>query len=407
MTRRSEIRDAKVDEGRAAADDRSATPLGSRPAGRQRWPDPRQDAAARKGRAGRDRAARIDGRNWRRPRGRGGFSLLELMLAMTLSALLTLGAVRLFASAGQANAEHVGQARLQESARHALGFLGVAIRGAGYLGCGATQPTNGLRGDWRQLVEVDVSTPIAGLDGGRSGWTPPLAALPLRGGRGAPTFKRGINPKGLRAGTDVLIARRLAAPLRPLLAPAAASGDSLNVPFDRALRRDDFAVLSKCGDAALFRVTSVARQGPGTRLARAVGAGAFGNRPPASTVGDYGGAAGPEGAAVGLVLTEFFFIARGAGLNNRGQPVWSLWRKTSVGPARELVRGINNLQLLFGIDTTPADAVDAPTRLVAPPLAASAVARSVQVVITASAVDAVGAAPITRAFAATFAVRGA
>lgn len=342
----------------------------------------------------------------------GGFSLLEVLVAATLGAVLTLALTQLFTTTARANALHTGHARLQESARHALGFLGASIRGAGFFGCGGATPHNGLRGGWRQIVELDLTRPVEGFDGvpNAARWQPDLSALPLRAGGGAPMFRRrGIDAARLRRGSDLLVLRRLATPLHPLHAPVIADGDPIVVLDPQsALRADRFAVLTGCGGTRLFRITSVSRRGGTARLARAAGAGPFGNRPGGLLAGaTFGGPDGPAAAAVGLVLSEIYFVARAAGENNRGAPVWSLWRKTAGARPAELVRGVDGLQVVFGVDQSPGDAVSAPDRL-APPsrVPANAAVRSVHVAVTASAVAAVGDdAPVRRTFAATFAVR--
>lgn len=373
---------------------------------RRRWPDPRHAGA--KANKARFRAAPANAQFWRPPRGRRGFSLLELLVATTLGAVLTVAVTQLFTSAGRFNAELVGHARLQESARHALGFLGRSIRGAGYLGCGGGEANNGLRGEWRRLVEFDITTPVQGFDALAGGaWQPELTGLPLRRGAGAPTFRRGgIDPTRLRPGSDILVVRRLATPLQPLLQPVAAESDPLVVADERSsLRRDRFAALTRCGGAGLFRVTSVARRGGATTLARAAGGGPFANRGGLLGGAPFGDAHGPAAAAVGLVLSEIYFVARAAGANNRGEPAWSLWRKTSAERPAELVQGIDELQVLFGVDESPDDAVIGAERLT-PPGAVTGTVHSVHVTITAGAVNAVGSEPPPRhAFAATFAVR--
>ena len=346
--------------------------------------------------------------------GRRGFSLLELLVAMTLGALITVAVVRLFASSGRLNGELLGQARLQESARMAFGFIGRSVRTAGYLGCGARQPSNGLNGAWASIPEFDISRPVTGADGGGASgartWTPPLTALPLRRGRGVPVFDRGgIDPDRLRGGSDILILRRVE-PLLPLLRPIRAAGDPVVVADPNgALRPDAFAVLGDCGRATLFRITSVARTSGAASLARAPGSGAFGNRADARLFdgAPYGDASSPAGAGVGLVVSEFIFVARAAGADRRGRPVWSLWRKTSAERPRELVRGIDDLQILLAVDSTPDNADRSPNQWVPPSAVGSGTVRGVRLTITASAVDGVAAQPpATRAFAATFAVHG-
>ena len=94
-----------------------------------------------------------------------GFSLLELLLAAALGIVMIAAVVQLFAGSSRGNVVLGGQARLQESARHAFALLSRSARAAGYLGCGGRDRlVNGLRGGWRQVVEFDVSVLVEGFD---------------------------------------------------------------------------------------------------------------------------------------------------------------------------------------------------------------------------------------------------
>jgi type II secretory pathway pseudopilin PulG len=66
------------------------------------------------------------------PRHCAGFSLLELMLATVLAAMLVLGLVQIVAAASAAGSLQRNQAHLQDQARFAIGVLSEAIREAGY-----------------------------------------------------------------------------------------------------------------------------------------------------------------------------------------------------------------------------------------------------------------------------------
>jgi type IV pilus assembly protein PilW len=64
-----------------------------------------------------------------------GISLVEIMVALTISLLLTYGVGQIYLSSKQTYRLQEAQSRLQESARYALEFLDHDIRLAGYLGC--------------------------------------------------------------------------------------------------------------------------------------------------------------------------------------------------------------------------------------------------------------------------------
>ena len=325
-----------------------------------------------------------------------GFSLLELLLAATLGVVMTAAVVQLFVGNSNSQAMLSGQARVQEAARHALDFIARSVRNAGYLGCGTGgHLASGLNGDW-QVVEVDVSTPVEAFDAAAGTWRPSLASLPLRDdGASAFRSRNRINASRLQPNSDVVVFRR-ADVGEPLVRAVARETDPVAVGGDAdGFAANSFALLSTCGQAALFRVTSVAKSGGQTILARMSSTGPFGNRsgPALLAAGTpYGGHAEPQGAAVALVVSEIYYVAESAVNNNRGQTVWSLWRKTSTAAPAELVQGINELQFLFGVDTTPADGNRAPNRYVRA-IGADPVC-TLHVSVTASSAD--------RVFAQTF-----
>jgi type IV pilus assembly protein PilW len=63
---------------------------------------------------------------------RAGFSLLELLLAAALAAVLMLGLVHIVTAASAASELQRNQAQIQDHARHAIGILSRAIREAGF-----------------------------------------------------------------------------------------------------------------------------------------------------------------------------------------------------------------------------------------------------------------------------------
>ncbi len=68
-------------------------------------------------------------------RKQAGLSLVELMIAISLSLVLTLGVIQIFSSSQQTSRVQNAVARMQENARFALDLLGHDIRMAGQLGC--------------------------------------------------------------------------------------------------------------------------------------------------------------------------------------------------------------------------------------------------------------------------------
>lgn len=345
--------------------------------------------------------------------------MLELLIAAALGIVLIAAVVQLFAGSGRGNAALAGQARLQESARHAVALLSRSARSAGYLGCGGRDGlVNTLNGTWRQVVEFDVSRPVEGFDGRATGWSPDIGILPTDGGSALAFAGNRFDPDELKSGSDVIVFRRIEAPGQPLarslptiLDPVTRKGEDPVVTFDDefALEADDFVVVSDCRQSALFRIGRTDVVGQVATLTRPPNSGAFGNQAELSLSGNdlpFGGAVGPEGAGVGRVITEIYFVAPGAGVNNRGDTVWSLWRRAGADAAAELIQGIDDLQVLFGVDLTSGDGVEAPNRYMAPDQVGANPVRAIHFVATVSSVDAIGAdGVLRRSFAWTVALR--
>ena len=77
-----------------------------------------------------------------------GVTLIELMIALALGAIVSLGAVQLFDATQRSARLGEGQARVQENGRFALAFLREAVRSAGLAPCTGRAPTlrSNLRG---------------------------------------------------------------------------------------------------------------------------------------------------------------------------------------------------------------------------------------------------------------------
>lgn len=313
-----------------------------------------------------------------------GFSLLELLLAAALGVLTTAVLAQLFVSNARATALQTGQARLQESARLALHFLADSARSAGYFGCGPANLADGLGGTWRGDPIHDITIPVAGADDV---------------GHADEARSWGLGNRELKPGSDIVLFRRIEGLGHDLAQPFHAAGDLVLASSFRP-EPGQLAVLSACGQLGVLGIETIARPGGRVTLAGSVDVDALA---PAGYA--YGDSAGPAATVLAPVVSEIYFVARGRFVNNRGEPTWSLWRRT--GRADEVVSGIDDLQVLYGIDPTPNDAELAPRRYVTGDGIGAAVVRAFYFRVTASSVDAVGEAdrPLAQTIAQTVALR--
>lgn len=357
----------------------------------------------------------------------GGLSLVELLLALALGIVVVTGIVQLFVGNSQTFNVINGQSRMQENARYAMDFVSNAARNAGYLGC-APERNNivrGLRGNWGNIPEFDITQFVQGYDANGAGsWTPPLTTLPRSEGGSnfnVHTAGNGIDTNDIVDGTDVLVFRtvqnpgqRLTAVLQPTGTPVitAPGGDP---GFDNG----SVVFLSDCEQGALVRVTNIAASGDEATLTLATTAagtvfenadnipGPTGFVP--FTLSFLGRSYGEE-ASIGEVLTTIFFVAPSAGADNQGNIPNALWQKVGTAAPVEVVQGIDDFQVLYGVDTTltdgvananqymPFDAVPDPDQIV-----------SVRVTVAVNSVDAVtdDGNRLARTFSKTISVRNA
>lgn len=341
-----------------------------------------------------------------------GQALVEVLLAAAIGVTLTAALAQLFIGSGRNQATTASQSVLQESARHALWFLRRSAQGAGYVGCGPDGNLGTGLNDDEPPPELALAPALSAFDGGDGrgrAWQPSLDALPTKSGA-APAFRsrNRLDPARLRPGTDVAVLRRVEFG-QPLAVPMYANATPVaTVDPDRALARADFAVVSTCRQAALFHVTGTTTSTGVTTLRHDAGYGLFANRANAGLLAagwSYGGADGPAGARVGRPIVEIYFIGRRA--RDRGEtPAWGLWRKAGVAAPAELVPGIDDMQLLLGIDAVPDDGDRTPQRYATPDAVGAADVRSLRVSVTATAPASMGGEPLPRrTFMQTMALR--
>ena len=248
-----------------------------------------------------------------------GMTLMELLVAMALGAVLLLTLTQFYSHARRAYTMQTEQARLQENARLALTLIGREVRMAGYLGCDAAVAVNTTA-----TAPPDLSgAAVRGYEDG-SGWTAPKAVTRV-------------------AGSDVLRVIR-AAPGRSLLATDMASTTAaLTLTVNgEGLATNDRLIVSDCVAADLFCASDVS--GLTIQHATSCNSSAALSR------------AYPAGAQVMAYVQSQFFI----GINPSGRAALYQvpWSGTGLGSAQEWVEGVADLQLRLGLDTNGDGEVD-------------------------------------------------
>jgi type IV pilus assembly protein PilW len=289
-----------------------------------------------------------------------GFSMVELMVALTLGLLVTGAIISVFVGSRSAYQSTAGVGALADSGRFALNTIQESARGAGYMECNhATVNTslsvlNSLGApmayDFRYGVGgyeatatgsgATITLPATSVaDGSVGDWTPNLD--------GAFT---GATAKQVK-GSDVLILRSSV----PRIAPAyttvdvAAGAGLFTVALTAgSLQASQLAVISDCTKSVTFQISGVTGGSP-ANVAFTGATGAPGNATVALPVGF------SAGALVSPVTTVVYYIGVGDDGDSalrRLDLVNGMVNGGNIFTDEEIASDVENMQVLYGIDTT-------------------------------------------------------
>lgn len=300
-----------------------------------------------------------------------GFSLVELMVAILLGALITTGIVQMFSSNQENYQVLTGQSRLQENGRFAIEFLTRAARMAGFTGCfseeagtrmalkvNAGTGTFDYEYDMQRAIEGFEATTATGNTQGKGqamGW--------IGKGTWSPTLDRTGNGVGKKdqigklkvaSGADIFAMRSVFADqaVRLRVSQASTTGDLVTeIPADATFYEvGDVLAVTDCAKAAVFQVTSVSTVGANFTIQHSTGGGVQPGNATTDLSGN--GTVFDVDSMVYPVHTTTFFLAASAGVNNFGNTPLSLYWMVGADPPVELVEGVEMLQVDYGVDTS-------------------------------------------------------
>ncbi len=264
-----------------------------------------------------------------------GFSLVEIMVALAVSMLLLAGVIAIFGSSRASYETTDKLSRIQENGRFAIDQIVRDIRAAGYVGCARAPTYLSSSLNVAATAQWDfLDGPVRGFQSiGEDTWTPGLT---------------NVNVTQPSSGSDVLllrVPRRDAEPLR-LTADMASGSDSISVPnVTSGLRAGDIALVYSCEAQSYFQVTSFA----GGTIEHTDDSGLS----PGNVTGDIQYAFRKNAEVVPVHTVLYYLRASTADATTT-----SLWRRTGLNSAEELVEGVERMELEFGLDTNGDTVVD-------------------------------------------------
>jgi type IV pilus assembly protein PilW len=269
-----------------------------------------------------------------------GLSLVELMVSVAISAAVLSSLVYVYVGSRGAYRTNEALARVQETGRFALEWLSRDLRQAGFTGC----LSRGMSVDY-------YSNPRPSL-------LPSLSDPPVIGVFGYEDGAGFANPTTIaRVRGDVLLLASLEGQtITPITQDT--SGDTVSIIDNCAgFAANDVVLVSDCSRAVAVTVTegliNPTKCGTGSG-ATVLPHAAAKNSPstlPTFRASDRAFVARMAKGSAGSPTTGYFI-----GNNRAGRP--SLYRFIGAAPAEELVESIEDLDVLYGVDTSGDGAVD-------------------------------------------------
>jgi type IV pilus assembly protein PilW len=259
-----------------------------------------------------------------------GFSLVELMVAIALSLLLLTGVVAIFSSSRVSYESTDQLSRVQETGRFALEQLSRHIRSAGFAGC-SRQPnyvSTSLADATTNLSRDFLGAAVLGYDATGTDWDPEIDS----------------SITGAFAESDVLVVRgpRLDAEPMQLTATMTDPTQPLTVNSTAGVRMPPGEIMMaySCEAQAIF----FGAAGGGTTILHATG----GLNASNTTSFPF-----RIGAEVVPVETVVYFVGNAQDTVPSSLPpnTRSLYRRAGEGAAEELVQGVEQMQVEYGVDT--------------------------------------------------------
>ncbi len=261
-----------------------------------------------------------------------GLTLVEIMVALTIGMVLLGGVITILVSSQQTHRVNEALARIQENSRFAFQLLSRDIRMAGYMGCAGegTVPVNTLNSATDYLW--NFNQPIQGFEAAGSSWTPVLST----------EITSPMN------GRDILVIRGVdGADTRVIQHPGGTPPGSadLKLTAGSGLQDDDIVLVTDCLAAAVFQITNISTSAVQDNVVHNTGAGVPGNA--TQNLGQ-----SFEGGEIVRITTRSYYVRT----NPDGNP--SLYWRQGNAAAEELVEGVEDMQLDYGVDTDGDRAAD-------------------------------------------------
>lgn len=265
-----------------------------------------------------------------------GFSLVELMVGMVLGLFLVLGVAQIFFANKGAFHSQEGLAKIQEGGRFAMQRISNAVRMAGFFGCAGAPKV----GEFRYSHVLVVPPYPDGFDA--------ITANTAIEGQNNVSVGTIIDGRTLVEDSDILTLRGSG------LAGISYTGVQVNPEDDITINNPnypivegDYVVISDCGNITMIRATKDTDMTTVKHAMTSDGSN--------YNISDSLKATFKQDAIVTNAFVNTFFVADSGRTNFQGNQVMSLYLRDMGGTVYELIEGVSDFQVLYGVDTDDDD----------------------------------------------------
>lgn len=288
-----------------------------------------------------------------------GFSLVELMVAITLALIVTTGVISVFIGSRSAYNATSGTAQLTDGGRFALNFISTSVRGAGNMACTTAPLVQGILGAGATPLTTSWTQALGGFEAVGGGTPYTIAAAPVTPDSSNADWAGGLDgalTNLVIQHNDVLVVRSTLANAVPAYVQTIVDAASSFTVFRPAsvppsLATGQIAVISDCSKGVIFQISSA-----GLGVNPTITHNAGGGSSPGNTVSAFPPSLSfPAGSQVTPVDTLAYYIGRGAD----GDGALFVYSSNATGSwqSTELVPDIEAMQVLYGVDTNNSQTV--------------------------------------------------
>ncbi|KXO09376.1 MULTISPECIES: PilW family protein [Marinobacter] len=258
-----------------------------------------------------------------------GLSLIELLIALALSATLIVGVITVYLDSNQTSRLSASLAKIQESGRIATEIIARDVRMAGFQGCADPNSVamNIIAND-PPTADFFEST-LLGWEVGGTSWA------------NGTSFSGEAIETAARVGSDVIAIQR--GDMVPIQVTGNMTDTNANIQVSGQLslfQQNDVVLISDCENADLFRISSTPTSGTWAHASNV-------------NTSNRLSQAYNETARIMRFSSTAYFVADTGREDLAGNPIFALYRQreTNAGGVfviDELVEGVESMQILYG-----------------------------------------------------------